>query len=372
MCIQSVCLLFFVCHSKAGVGDELSSTSSTAMAAAPGHVNELYKMEETVRDLKDYLKSIHSMLASIEFKVDVLHNELQTTLQSVRSASPHEEPMYVTTFSHQQLNRGRIGEEAVRMLKDIVMNAVTSSASAGEPLVDDSLGFALQLTQPLTSEKVARAYSMVRSKKDNAKFVLRTMRDMLVLLVCCGETTRGPWNNERLKEEMNRAFKGPKEKADFDELMSQIVLTLNKIVESGKDKNMFNQRFEKETYGEVLGQRVADTIFAAYSIVAGDSPQYLSSAKLSGKAVRPGKRDRAECLNATGRPSIAPAGTDLGYVAKPHNIGEDDLDLDLDPMPRYIPFVDGIWSCSCTSTGLEAAGQASSSTQTLTGLSTLQ
>ena len=342
------------------------------MAAALGHVNELFKIEEAVTDLKDYLKSIHSMLASIEFKVDVLRNELQTTLQSVRSASPHKEPMYVTTFSHEQLNRGRIGEEAVRMLKDIVMNAVTSSASAGEPLVDDSLGFALQLTQPLTSEKVARAYSMVRSKKDNAKFVLRNMRDMLVLLVCCGETTGGPWNNERLKEEMNRAFKGPKEKADFDELMSQIVLTLNKIVESGKDRNMFNQRFEKETYGEVLGQRVADTIFAAYSIVAGDSPQYLSKAKLSGKAVRPGKRERAECLNATGRPSIVPAGTDLGYVAKPHDIGEDDLDLDLDPMPRYIPFVDGIWSCSCTSTGLEAAGQASSSTQTLTGLSTLQ
>ena len=129
--------------------------------------------------------------------------------------------------------------------------------------MDDPLGLASHLTQPLTSEKVARAYSMVRSKKDNAKLALRTMRDMLVLLVCCGETTGGPWDNERLTEEMNRAFKGPKEKADFDELMSQIVLTLNKIVEAGKDRDEFNKRFVQGAYGEVLGEKAADTIFGA-------------------------------------------------------------------------------------------------------------
>ena len=83
-----------------------------------------------------------------------------------------------------------------------------------------SICFACHFSHPLTSEKLARAYSMVRSKKVNAKVMLRTMRDMLVLLVCCCETTGGPWNNERLTEEMNCVFKGPKEKADFDELMS--------------------------------------------------------------------------------------------------------------------------------------------------------
>ena len=133
------------------------------------------------------------------------------------------------------------------------------------------------------------------------------------------------------------------------------MLTLNKIVESGKDRDKFNQQFVQGAYGEVLEERVADTIFAAYAIVAGDSPQYMSNAKASGKPVRPGKSERADRLNAEGQPSIEPDSTGPGYVVEPHHTWEGDFAFDM--------LVDGIWYCSLTSAEPEAAGQASSSTQ---------
>ena len=176
------------------------------MSAATDLVSELHKMAESVRDLKDYVQSIHTLLATVELRVHVLHNQMHSNLHSVRFAERHEEPMYIFTSTPQELNRDRIGGEAVRILADMVMNEVASAASLREPLVDDPLFFACHFRYPFTSEKLARAYSMVRCKKVNAKVMLRTMRDMLVLLVCCCETSGGPWSNERLTEEIKCVF----------------------------------------------------------------------------------------------------------------------------------------------------------------------
>ena len=179
--------------------------------------------------------------------------------------------------------------DALLGLVGIVMHTVQSSET---PLVAEPKDLGVLFKEPLERAKVADAYKMVRQaveegpacNRDNAKLVLRIIRDLLVLLVCGGEST-GPWDNDRLQAAMKAAFG---EEVD-EQARSQLVLTFNKILEYGKDRAKFDTHIAAKAYGEPLGPKLADQIFAAHSQCARGSPQYVSKAKQTGK-FRPGKR----------------------------------------------------------------------------------
>ena len=178
--------------------------------------------------------------------------------------------------------------DALLGLVGIVMHTVQSSET---PLVAEPKDLGVLFKEPLERAKVADAYKMVRQaveegpacNRDNAKLVLRIIRDLLVLLVCGGES--GPWDNARLQAAMNEAFG----KEVDEQAMSQLVLTFNKIVDYGKDRAQFDIHITAKAYGEPLGAKLADQIFAVYAKCAHGSPQYVSKAKKTGK-FRPGKR----------------------------------------------------------------------------------
>ena len=194
--------------------------------------------------------------------------------------------------------------EASQGLAGMIMHAALSSET---PVVKEQDLVEL-FAEPLQSDKVALAYNLVRQaieegpedSKDNAKLLHRMVRDLLVLLVCVGEST-GPWDNARLQAAMNKAFG----KLVDDQAMSQLVLTFNKIVEYGKDREKFNTNITNKAYGAPVMANLADQIFAAFSECARMSPQYTSKSKKSGK-FRPGKRsdrDRAASPAAATSPA---------------------------------------------------------------------
>ena len=195
--------------------------------------------------------------------------------------------------------------DALRGLVGIAMHAVRSSET---PVVDE-LVLGVLLEGPLKRRKVALAYSIVRKvdeespapnqdegpapNQDNAKLLLRIIRDLLVLLICGSEATR-PWDNARMKKALNSAFdkdEDDDEEVD-DDLVSQHLQALNKIVLHGKDRAKFDRHFAK-AYGEHLDPQLADQIFAAFAECAQGSPQYVSNAKVLGKNRTP-RQKRAD------------------------------------------------------------------------------
>ena len=184
--------------------------------------------------------------------------------------------------------------DALRGLVGIAMHAVRSSKT---PVVGE-LVLGVLLEGPLKRRKVALAYSIVRKvdeespapnqdegpapNQDNAKLLLRIIRDLLVLLICGSEATR-PWDNARMRKALNSAFdkdEDDDEEVD-DDLVSQHLQALNKIVLHGKDRAKFDRHIAK-AYGEHLDPQLADQIFAAFAECAQGSPQYVSNAKVLG------------------------------------------------------------------------------------------
>ena len=184
--------------------------------------------------------------------------------------------------------------DALRGLVGIAMHAVRSSKT---PVVGE-LVLGVLLEGPLKRRKVALAYSIVRKvdeespapnqdegpapNQDNAKLLLRIIRDLLVLLICGSEATR-PWDNARMRKALNSAFDKDEEYDEEvdDDLVSQHLQALNKIVLHGKDRAKFDRHIAK-AYGEHLDPQLADQIFAAFAECAQGSPQYVSNAKVLG------------------------------------------------------------------------------------------
>ena len=281
---------------------------------------KLEQLSDKFEQLSDKFEQVSGKVELAERKFEELSNKFQEVCAKLDSLSsspsqlasaPHRPPAATSPSTG-------ILAEALRGLVGMVMHAVQSSET---PAVEEQDLVEL-LKEPLQGKNVALAYDMVRRAVeggpniDNAKLLLRIIRDLLVLLVCGGST--GPWDNARLQAAMNEAFG----KEVDEQAMSQLVLTFNKILDYGKDRAQFDIHITAKAYGEPLGAKLADQIFAVYAKCAHGSPQYVSKAKKTGK-FRPGKRsdrDRSRSASPAKRSAATRPAQQWGEVGEPQYI----------------------------------------------------
>ena len=154
------------------------------------------------------------------------------------------------------------------------------------PLQSHNIAQALEMTRQafeLANQKIFLVEAYGDSPPHSTWNALRHLRDLLILQMCAGA---GPWTHVSLKQQLEDIFNKPID----TRLQSQLFLSFNKIIQLASDRDEFDN-FVTNSYGDALSPAEADQLFAAYTMMARGSPEYVSESKLH-KTIRPPKKNK--------------------------------------------------------------------------------